>query len=91
MQANVSPPLSISDEAIAAFQGGGRLPRAGLCSRSGATKCTGGCEGYSRGVSPHAVDAGAELGVLDAVHLHDVRGGILHAVVFVRQFVPGRL
>lgn len=30
MQANVSPPLSISDEAIAAFQGGGRLLCAGL-------------------------------------------------------------
>lgn len=87
MQANVSPPLSISDEATAGFQGGGRLPRAGLQL----LKNAGGCEGYSRGVSPHAVDAGAELGVLDAVHLHDVHGGILHAVVFVRQFVPGRL
>lgn len=90
MQANVSPPLSISDEAIAGSQGGGRLPRAGLQPLR-RKKNAGGCEGYSRGVSPHAVDAGAELGVLDAVHLHDVHGGILHAVVLVRQFVPGRL
>lgn len=50
-----------------------------------------GCESYLRGVSPHAVDVGAELGVLDAVHLHDIDGGFVHAVVFVCQFIPGRL
>lgn len=37
MQANVSPPLSISDEAIAAFQGGGRLPRAEMQADAKAT------------------------------------------------------
>lgn len=80
--------LSISNEAIAGFQGGGRLLRT-CCSCSGVN--AGGCEGYLRGVSPHAVDVGAELGVLDAVHLHDIHGGLVHAVVFVCQFVPGRL
>lgn len=41
-----------------------------------------------RGVASHSVDVGAELGVLDAVHLHHVRWGLVHAVVLVGQFVP---
>lgn len=48
-------------------------------------------EGYLRGVSPDPVDIGAELGVLDAVYLHHICRGVVHAVVFVCQFIPGRL
>lgn len=46
---------------------------------------------YLRGVSSDAVLAGTELGVLDAVHFHHIYRRIIHAVVFVCQFIPCRL
>lgn len=37
------------------------------------------------------MNIGAELGVLNTVYFHNVRRGLVHAVVFIRQFIPCRL
>ena len=44
-----------------------------------------------RGVASNPMFTGAELGVLDAVYLHHVHLRIIHAIVFVCQFIPCRL
>lgn len=44
-----------------------------------------------RGVAPDAMDIGAELGVLDTVYLHHIHRGVVHTIVFVREFIPCRL
>lgn len=49
------------------------------------------CDSYLRWVAPDPVVIGAELGVLDAVYFHHVHRGLVHAVVFVCQFIPCRL
>lgn len=49
------------------------------------------CDKYLRGVTPDSMDTGAELGVLDAVYFYHIRRGLVHAVVFVCQFIPCRL
>ena len=46
------------------------------------------CDEHLRGVAPDPVNIRAELGVLDAVHFDHVHWGVVHAVVFVCQFVP---
>lgn len=46
---------------------------------------------YLRGVASNPVDIGAELGVLDAVYFYHIYRGLIHAVVFVCQFIPCRL
>lgn len=55
----------------------------------GTTDCN--CtDAHSRWVAPHPM-AGAELGVLGAVHLDHVGGRRLHAVVLVSQLIPSAL
>lgn len=49
------------------------------------------CDEYLRGVAPNPVDIWAELGVLDAVYFYHIYRGVVHAVVFVCQFIPCRL